>query len=781
MVSCTKEYLETIKDGTRRHTRSLDYQVRPASKFADGRVEIANIQADLDPLRNASAAERTSPRAVRFRYKAKVVADRNVSDSFALLTYVTEGSIGTHLIPIGRLSAGSAKEIETTLHSQVGAVGSLHVVSDGMDIASNQHPEPYDIRAYYDTLVKDVKGISAAALLKAEDIFPHVLSDDGRYLASLRKHDGKKFMIVYDLEAMKLLCETPVAAADDYAADLTWVSDHEVAYVADGTFDDKRDEISLFVLDATTGKTTESRSDIYDIIAQLPDKPHVLVVHQFRSNQGSVFYKYDLRTKKDFDLEDPAAAAYYFDRGGAARVQVRYDGGARIYSLRPTPDSRWRDADDLVKQPGLRFNVRGNELLDRVVDVHSVGPDGDTLYISSRLGSDRFELCAFSMSQGVIKQVIAKHPTYDLDVEDGNIARLLFAKNSPQLLGMIYEGQKPRVVWLEPKFAAMQKSLDTTFPDHLNYPIDWAKNGSTFIYWSTSDRDPGTFYAVKPGQGLIPLLQLSENLTGKTLVETTPMEFTARDGTKLPGYVTRPGEREPGGAPLLVAIHGGPMARDSWRFSADNQFFASRGYMVLQVNYRGSSGYGAAFQKAGLHARLDTVVIDDIADCVKALIASGEVDPHRIGVMGASFGGWATYMSLIKYPELYRAGIAIAAVASWRKSIDYDRWKFSKELGYRFWRTLLDRRDFAAEEPFIDAYRRAAEIKQPVFIMHGERDDVVKVAQAQLMLDALKRTNANVQSRAFPLASHTYWPFADRVVMLNESALFLDRHLAKAP
>jgi dipeptidyl aminopeptidase/acylaminoacyl peptidase len=221
------------------------------------------------------------------------------------------------------------------------------------------------------------------------------------------------------------------------------------------------------------------------------------------------------------------------------------------------------------------------------------------------------------------------------------------------------------------------------------------------------------------------------------------------------------------------------MARDSWKFDATNQFFASRGYTVLQVNYRGSSGYGAAFQKAGLHARLDTVVLDDIADGVRHLIEQKEVDPNRVVAMGGSFGGWATYLSLAKYPELYHAGIAIAAVANWRKTLRDDRWTFGNEQAFKFWKTLLGRENFTEDEKHIDPFLRASEIKQPVFIIHGERDNIVNATEARLMLDALKKHNPNVQARSFPNATHTYWPFTDRVVRLNEIAAFLDRHLVK--
>jgi dienelactone hydrolase len=451
----------------------------------------------------------------------------------------------------------------------------------------------------------------------------------------------------------------------------------------------------------------------------------------------------------------------------------------REFFCRPTPESDWRRVDDLVKQPGLRFDQRAADRLDRVADIHSIGPDGDTLYISTRLGTDRFELAAFSMSEGVIKKTIARHPRFDLTEDDGGLARLLFAKNSSQLLGLVFEAQKPQVVWLAPHYQAVQKAMDRNFPEHINFPVDWSQDGLTLIYWSTNDRDPGSYHVFRVTENqLIPVLQLGEHLKDRGLAHTTSMEFPTRDGQQISGYVTRP-PKQPGLAPLLVHVHGGPMARDSWRFDATNQFFATRGYIVLQVNYRGSSGFGAAYQNAGLLARLDTVVIDDIADAAQHLIAKGEVDASRVAIMGASFGGWATYISLAKYPDLYRAGIAVAAVSNWRKTLRDDRWRFDNQVAFRFWKTLLERENFKTDEPFIDPLLRNGEIKQPVFIIHGERDAIVHATEAREMLNALRKHNPNVQAKSFPRAGHGNWTSDERVIYLNEVGAFLDQHLLR--
>lgn len=766
------------------HERNYDTNdivVRAAKTFAEGFVTISDTHAELDLLQHASAKERADPRSVRARYRAAVTADRKLSDCYGLLTFVSQGTIGTRLVEIGRLEPGQNKTVEVDIRSDISSVGSLHVFVEGNELRSNQHPDAYDVVKEHAEMVKDVRGISAAELVKLEETYPHRLSIDASRFATIRKRGANKAILIYDIQSMQKVSETVVAGVDDYVGDLTWVSNDQLVYIAPVRDQGMPYKHCLFRLDATKGTTKQVLDEMANVITSQADHPEIIEV----KSQNQLFMKYDVLAGKTFDQEDPDAGLYYFDAQGKARVKISYRGDKKYYEFRPTPTSRWQDLDDAVKQPGLKFNQTGANALDSVVDVHSVGPDGDTLYISTRLGSDTFQLAAFSMSQGVIIKTIAKHPKYDLTTRDGGDSKLLFTTRSTRLLGMVFEAQKPRVTWIEPQYVAVQKSIDASLPDNVNLPLDWSTDGTTFIYFSYSDRDPGTYYLLQTKTGeLVPLMQLNERLQGKALGQTKPIEIAARDGQKIPGYVTFPPETsaQPGGElpPLLVLVHGGPTMRDSWGFNSTNQFFATRGYVVLQVNYRGSSGYGAAFQAAGLRARLDTVVLDDIVDGVRELIAKHQVDPQRVAIAGASFGGWATYMCLAKYPELFRTGIAMSAVTSWQKTLKDIKWSLSDGYEYTFWRALLERQDYETNAKYIDPLLRAGEIKQPIFIIHGSRDPVVSPAEADLMLQALKKNGAPVEVKAFPDAGHSYWPFADRVEMLNEMGAFLERNLPPA-
>lgn len=760
----------------RRASRGIE--LRAATEFsAQGTIRIGNIAVDLDPLRDAPVKKKADPASIRFRYSAEITPDFSAKHAFGVLTLLAKGSIVTHLVDLGGLRAGATDTVRIELPSSMESVGRLHVFVESMEVRTSQTTGPYDAREYMEQLRTASSGIPATELCRFEQQYPHVLSDDGTLLASLRQRDTHWSLIVFDLARMDLLQDVKLGSKGQRAYNLTWVSDHELAYI--GFTDAEPWKACLMLLDVATGTPEKLAPSVNAILTSLPKQPHVLVVVRDSGSAQAGTWKYDIRQRKYFDQDRLQEGWTYFDDNGEERIRRFIDGRRMRYFYKPVVGKGWKPLDGNVIEPGLTFDLEAGTMLDRKVEIHSLGPDGDTLYISTRTDSDCFELAAMSLAEGRITRRIAKHPKYDFADLYSADSTLLFRKRSSELIGFVYEAEKRRVVWFDPYFKQVQAMMEKSCPDHVCDPLDWSKDGDTFIYFAYSDRDPGTYYMLRPRESLLAPLQVNgEHLKDKPMGRTIPMDFASRDGQQIHAYVTRPPGEPRGPSPLVAYIHGGPTVRDSWRYDALVQFLATRGYVVLQVNYRGSSGYGKKYQNDGLYARLDTVILDDIADGVKHLIGTGEVDPTRVAAIGASFGGWATYMSLIKYPEIYRAGVAIAAVSHWKRAIRDDVDRFDNKYGAVFWRELLERSDFSESERFIDPLRRAAELKQPIYIMHGEWDDVVHPTQSKLMLEALRKANPHVESMSFVTASHSTWPYDARVKQLNEIEGFLRRHLA---
>lgn len=758
-----KEFaLYVRKDDDRVRTPYEGLDLKPATSFAPGFATVTNLVINLNPPASASTKEKP----VFFQFDADVTSDEKVRDAYAILPFVVKGSVCTELLSIGSLSPQKTRHVHFDGGDKVDAVGFLHIFTAGSEIASTQVPKPYDPVAYFAGLKSKSQGISAAELCKSKEQYPMKLSLDGNFLACILNRDTHFAAVVYDLTTMKISSETDLGDLHDPIEYLNWVSENQLIYI-------KKE--NLYLLDIGTKKVKKLQSHTIRIVTVLPQNPHQVVI--VKSDNGTWFVKYDVLEDKVISTYDENENCYLLlTRQGDARVKWYIEHDRFYYFYRPTPTAGWKSLDESVKQAGLHFNIKGDESIDRTAEIHSLSPSGDLLYISTRSSSDKFELAAFNMKEGSIKQVIARHPKYDIGGDEYDISRLLYRKRTGQLIGLVYDEEKPRVVWLDPNFSSAQHLIDLSVPNHTNFPVDYTDDGSTFLFFSSSDKDPGIYYILRPKTGaLITVLSKSGYLEGKTLADTLPFDFKARDGATIHAYLTEPVEKSNVPPPLIVDIHGGPAARDIWTFSPSVQFFTSRGYAVLQVNYRGSSGYGAAYQKAGLRARLDTVVIDDVADGVKYLISEHKVDSTRIGVTGGSFGGYSAYMSLIKYPDLYRAGVAIAAVSHWA-TLEHGGW-YDRNFGFTYMRNLAGGEHFSENEKFIDPYLRAREIKQPIYIMHGDFDDTVAPEQAEMMYKALKKTNEHVKYMRFPNSSHQNWGLSDRITLLNEEGDFFAENL----
>lgn len=768
VLLATEDYLYVSMDGKRRRTSYSDVEVRSGDLFGEGYAEISNITYDLDPLKDASDREKRKINAKRFKYSADVVSDRNLKNCYALLTYVSNGSIGTHFEKVGNLSKGKIRTIDIENKSTVDAVGSLHIFSETLEIKTNQNNQPFTLAEYSERLTKQGEGVPAVVLVESERNYDHVLSPDGKYIATRRDRDTHYTLLVYDVETLGKVLEENMGEYDEGIWDVNWISNTDLAFIFAG---------DLHVINVHEGIPENIKENVRQIMGQSRERPQVLSLMRYESGRGSFMTTYDALEKEVVGVEEFGYGTSYIDYQGVPRVRKRDINGKQIWFVKPTPESHWVELDKHSKLENVKFNMTGDEMIEQDILFHSIGHDGDTIYVSTRHDSDTYKLAEFSLSKGEITKTIAGLSTYDMRRGNDGHSNFLFHKTSGQLLGIVYEASKMRVSWLDPHCKDVQKAMDATFPDSVNWPVDWSADGSTFIYYTRSDKHPGIYYLFRPFESkLVPLINFGKELEGYEMGSMKPIKFKSRDGATIYGYITLPpgydGETP---LPTIVDIHGGPAARDSWGFNSTNQFFATRGYAVLNVNFRGSSGYGKQYQEKGLFSRLDTIVIDDVVDGVNYCIEQGWTNEEKVGVMGASFGGWATYLCIIRYPELFKAGVPIAAVSSWRESLSEDRWK--EGIAYRYWRSILNANDFKEDEPHIEPIKRAGEINRPLYIMHGNRDSIVPVEHTEDMVRALEKNDKEFDVMYFPLASHSYWPDSSRITRLNQTENFFRKHL----
>jgi dipeptidyl aminopeptidase/acylaminoacyl peptidase len=334
------------------------------------------------------------------------------------------------------------------------------------------------------------------------------------------------------------------------------------------------------------------------------------------------------------------------------------------------------------------------------------------------------------------------HPRYDVDGE------LMYAPKSGEVLGLRGDGTdnergETRSELWEPQWRALAQSIDKGLPERSNRLLDITADETHYLLFSSGNGQPGEYYLGERATGNLTLLaETHPSLPVKDLVGKHVVRIKARDGLNLSAFLSLPAGRGLGDAgsrlPLVLLPHGGPHSRDGDDFDTWTEFLANRGYAVLQVNFRGSDGYGREFKKAGL-GRWGLEMQDDLTDGVQWAIDRGIADAGRVCIVGASYGGYAALMGAVKTPELYRCAASFAGVSDLPELIlhhgDYrgGRIAAERQIG-DMWN---DRARLRATSPALHAER----IRVPVLLVHGTADRVVPVDQSEGMAKALRRAN----------------------------------------
>lgn len=491
------------------------------------------------------------------------------------------------------------------------------------------------------------------------------------------------------------------------------------------------------------------------------------------------------------------------DRDAAGVVKLNVETGGRSTVLGPAKGVRRWIAD-------AQHRVRAGVFYDEIQgwEVRAAGPDGGAWRTLWRFKTARDEAAVWPMGfdldpqrlyvnalhQGrravfavrlddpaLPRQLMVAHPVHDVD------GGLLRAPGSGEVLGVAggevgddSGGDGGDSFLWSPPWQALQKGLNQALPGRANRLFNIAQDGKHFLMFSSGNRQPGQYFYGDREAGTIALVaDTYPELDPARLAGKQQVAVKARDGLPLNLFVTLPQGRRvgDGGQPLPMVLlpHGGPQSRDDADFDAWTEFLASRGLAVLQVNFRGSDGYGSEFAAAGLK-RWGLEMQDDLTDALKWAVDQRVADGGRVCIVGASYGGYAALMGAVKTPELYRCAISFAGVSHLPDLIltesDYVGGREAAEamIG-RFWG---DREQLRATSPAL----QAARIRAPVLLVHGTADRSVPVAQSQQMADALRSAGKPVRYVELEDGDHHLSRQAHRLTFFREMEAFLDQHLA---
>ena len=290
-------------------------------------------------------------------------------------------------------------------------------------------------------------------------------------------------------------------------------------------------------------------------------------------------------------------------------------------------------------------------------------------------------------------------------------------------------------------------------------PLSQSDDGQAWLLGVTGPREPGAYFLFdRRSRALKRVADRFPAVEAEQLGEMKPFVYTARDGTRIPGYVTLPPNPAAGPLPMVVMPHGGPEVRDALGYDRWAQAVATRGYLVFQPNFRGSSGYGRAWTEAG-YGQWGGRMQDDLTDGVEALVKAGMADPKRICIAGASYGGYAALYGGATQPELYRCVVSVAGVSDLKALVEHEKRTNGADSGeYHYARAVIgdpeaDRRKLERTSPI--SYAQG--FRPPVLMLHGEHDRSVPLAQSQQMAAALKAAGRDVRLMVMPGEGHADW------------------------
>jgi len=359
-------------------------------------------------------------------------------------------------------------------------------------------------------------------------------------------------------------------------------------------------------------------------------------------------------------------------------------------------------------------------------------------------------------------------------------ASYILATDGATVLGVVTEAGAPRVTMIEDASpdAEIYASLSSAFPGQFVNLASATSNGNQIIVSVSSDKNPGELYLYDRGTGKARfLMQGRQWLDAKQMGSVKPISLTTRDGLKVHGYLTIPNGSDGKNLPMIVNVHGGPMGpRDNWRFNQETQLLASRGYAVLQVNYRGSGGFGKAFQDKAYGAWADGIM-NDVIDATRWAIAQGYADKERVCIYGGSFGGYASLMAPARDPELFKCAFGYVGLYDAQLQMKLsDTSKSASGMRYLV-RAFGNTR---TEQDAMSPINHVDKIKLPVYLAAGARDARCPPEHTEAMHKALAAAGNPPEGMIIQSGEqHGFYKEENNLKLYTEMLNFFDRHIGE--
>ena len=595
------------------------------------------------------------------------------------------------------------------------------------------------------------------------------LSPSGDRLAYVAVVGEDRSLIINDLADMSLI--GGVRAGNVKVRDLDWVGEDHVMITTSATQSSALTGGSRAefwegqIYSLTSRRVARALANVEGVIPRLGGAPIIRNVNggtlivPGNGYRGTGLYDINLSTggARRTVEEQQYAGGYIFDADARPVARVAYDGRTYQWELQAHQGGFWRTV----------WSVRAPIDTPSVV---GLGATARELVIAGGEGSQPDEYRIFNLDT---------RQWSDLPFE-GKVDGPIFHPKTKLLIGAVTETEDGRDYrFLDAAAQNVWRSVAAAFRTKRTRFVSWSEDMRQIIVMTEGDGDPGTYQLIDMDRRLAEVIGTLYPLTPEQVGDIRVVEYPAADGMTIPGYLTLPpGVTDPQNLPLVVLPHGGPASRDTLGFDWWAQAIASRGYAVLQPNFRGSDGLGQAHLEAG-YGQWGRKMQTDLSDGVRWLASKGWIDPAKVCIVGASYGGYAAMAGPTIDPGVYRCAVSVAGVSDLRAMVQWSSGQSGARDApvVRYWNRFMgaDRlgdRDLDAISPAKQAERADA----PILLLHGRDDTVVPFIQSRMFADALRR--AGKPFELVELSGEDHWlSRADtRTRMLTETVRFLETH-----
>ncbi len=594
-----------------------------------------------------------------------------------------------------------------------------------------------------------------------ERVNPHI-SPDGTRLAWIAPNDGVLNVWVAPIGASGVDWDAARVVTDDTDRGIrayTWArDDRHLLYVQDTGGDENWRLYDVDLETNTKRDLTPFEGIQARIIATRKSHRDEVLVGMNRENpQLHDVFRLDLKTGELTKLiENPGYAGWLADEDMVVRGALNpLPGGGFDLLVRDDADGDWRTL----------FTISADDAPN--TDVLSFTGDGKSLIAISSLGVDTGQLVRIDLSSGA-QQVLLADPDADVtgavlhpDTREPQIALVLKDRTEYQVLDPAVQADFDAV-----------RALDSGDPNLIGRD----EANTTWLVAFTNDADPARYHAfhraTRTGRFLF---ESRPELERYDTAQMEPFSFTSRDGLTVHGYVTFPPGAERSGLPAVLDVHGGPQVRDVWGWNPEAQWFANRGYMSIQVNYRGSTGYGKAFVNAG-DREWGAKMHDDLIDAVGYVVDQGWADKDRIAIYGGSYGGYAALVGAAFTPDVFRCAVDIVGPSNLQTLLETipPYWAPARaQLYKRVGNPETDQEFLWSRSPL----SRAHDIRIPLLIAQGANDPRVKQAESEQIVAALAEAGIDYEYLLFPDEGHGFAKPENRIKFYAAAERFLAKYL----